>query len=87
MTRLTTIAQEEGLDLSASLGDPTQYGIHNKMVLVDLGARGQYAHVGSINGSETSNKVNREAALQVRSTALFNYLYAMFDHDWSQRLP
>ncbi|MFW6135661.1 MAG: lamin tail domain-containing protein [Chloroflexota bacterium] len=81
------IARSEGLDLSACLGDPTQYGIHNKMVLVDLGRRGQYAHVGSINGSETSNKINREMALQVRSMPLFNYLYAMFEYDWDQRSP
>jgi uncharacterized repeat protein (TIGR01451 family) len=81
------IAQAEGLDLSAHLGDPTQYGIHNKMVLVDLGAEGQYAHVGSINGSETSNKINREMALQVRSAALFNALYAMFDYDWTHQPP
>jgi hypothetical protein len=81
------IAQAEGLQLSAHLGDPTQYGIHNKMVLVDLGAEGKYAHVGSINGSEASSKVNREMALQVRSAPLFGYLYAMFDHDWSHRPP
>ncbi len=81
------IAEREGLDLRASLGDPTQYGIHNKMVLVDLGVRGRYAHVGSINGSETANKVNREMALQVRSTALFNYLHAMFEYDWDHRQP
>jgi phosphatidylserine/phosphatidylglycerophosphate/cardiolipin synthase-like enzyme len=80
------IAQSEGLDMSACLADPTHYGIHNKMVLVDLGAEGQYAHVGSINGSETANKVNREIALQVRSTALFNYLYAVFEHDWNHRV-
>ncbi|MGD2143781.1 MAG: lamin tail domain-containing protein [Anaerolineae bacterium] len=76
------IARAEGLDLAARLGDPTNYGIHNKMVLVDLGAEGKFAHAGSINGSETANKVNREMALQVRSAALFNYLYAMFQYDW-----
>jgi hypothetical protein len=81
------IAESEGLHLSAHLGDPTQYGIHNKMVLVDLGAGGQYVHVGSINGSETSNKVNREMALQVRSTGLFDYLYAMFEYDWNYEPP
>jgi hypothetical protein len=81
------IAQVEGLDMSAHLGDPTQYGIHNKMVLVNLGGGNKYAHVGSINGSETSNKVNREMALQVRSTALFDYLYDMFDYDWQQQAP
>jgi phosphatidylserine/phosphatidylglycerophosphate/cardiolipin synthase-like enzyme len=81
------IGRAEGLDLSAHLGDPTQYGIHNKMVLIDLGAEGKYAHVGSINGSETSNKINREIALQVRSSALFNSLYAMFEYDWTHQPP
>ncbi|HDQ71193.1 MAG TPA: DUF11 domain-containing protein [Chloroflexi bacterium] len=81
------IAASEGLDMSAHLGDPTQYGIHNKMVLVDLGAEGRYAHVGSINGSETSNKVNREIAIQVRSDEVFDYLYGMFDHDWRHQPP
>jgi len=80
-------AQAEGLDLSAHLGDPTACGIHNKMVLVDLGAEGKYAHVGSLNGSETSSKANREMALQVRSAVLFNYLYAMFDFDWAHQPP
>jgi uncharacterized repeat protein (TIGR01451 family) len=81
------IAQAEGLDLSAHLGDPTQYGIHNKMVLVDLGSEGKYAHVGSINGSEVSNKLNREMALQVRSAELFDYLYDVFAYDWSHQPP
>ncbi|MCP4544713.1 MAG: DUF11 domain-containing protein [Chloroflexi bacterium] len=84
---VNVIAQAEGLDMSAHLGDPTQHGIHNKMVLVDLGGGNKYAHVGSINGSETSNKVNREMALQVRSTGLYNYLYSMFDYDWQQQAP
>jgi hypothetical protein len=55
--------------------------------LVDLGAEGKYTHVGSINGSEASNKINREMALQVRSSGLFNYLYAMFVYDWNHRTP
>jgi phosphatidylserine/phosphatidylglycerophosphate/cardiolipin synthase-like enzyme len=82
---VNAIAESEGLDIKASLGDPTQYGIHNKMVLVDLGVEGRYAHVGSINGSETASKVNREMALQVRSSALFDYLHAMFEYDWAHR--
>jgi hypothetical protein len=43
--------------------------------------------VGSINGSETSNKVNRELALQVRSAALYDYLHAVFDYDWQHQPP
>ena len=81
------IAQDEALDLSARLGDPTEYGIHNKMVLVDLGAGGKHIHVGSINGSETSSKVNREMALQLRSEEAFDYLYGVFEHDWSHQPP
>ncbi len=84
---VNVIAQADKLDLSAHLGDPTQYGIHNKMALVNLGTEGKYVHVGSINGSETSNKVNREMALQVRSTALFDYLYTVFDYDWKYPPP
>jgi len=81
------IAQLEGLNLSAHLGDPTQYGIHNKMVLVDLGTEGKIIHVGSINGSETSSKVNREMALQVRSPALFDHLHDVFEYDWNHQPP
>jgi hypothetical protein len=84
---LNELAQAEGLDLSAHLGDPTRYGIHNKMVLVDLGAEGKYVHVGSLNGSETSSKINREMALQVRSAALFDYLHAVFQDDWAYQPP
>ncbi len=84
---VNAIAQSEGLDMSARMGDPTEYGIHNKMVLVDLRGRGRYAHVGSINGSETSSKVNREIALQVRSRELFDYLYQVFVHDWAHLVP
>lgn len=84
---VNAIAQDEGLDLSAQLGDPTQYGIHNKMVLVDLGTEGQYVHVGSINGSEPASKVNREMAIQVRCDSLFNYLRTLFEYDWNHRSP
>ena len=59
------LAREEHLDLEARIGDPTEYGIHNKMVLVNLHDEGPYIHIGSINGSESSNKVNREIALQL----------------------
>ena len=60
------LASAEGLDLQVRLGNPTHLGIHNKMVLVRIGGRG-YAHVGSINGSEVSSKVNGEVTLQVPS--------------------
>ncbi len=78
---LQSIAQAEGLDLQARLGNPTFLGVHNKMVLVQIGARGT-VHAGSINGSEVSSKVNREVALQVQSDAAYQYLKEVFDYDW-----
>lgn len=76
------IAREERLDLRAGLADTTGLGIHSKIVLVYLHEEGGYAHVGSINGSETSSKLNREIALQVRSDEVYDYLAAAFEYDW-----
>jgi uncharacterized repeat protein (TIGR01451 family) len=81
------IASDEGLDLEAVLCDPTVYGIHNKMVLVWLDDVGGYVHIGSINGSESSNKVNREIAIQLQSDEVYAYLKEMFDLDWRWSQP
>jgi len=81
------ISRAENLNLRASLGDPTAYGIHNKMVLVQLHDEGGYIHCGSINGSESSSKINRELALQVQSDAAYAYLEAMFLNDWYRSNP
>jgi phosphatidylserine/phosphatidylglycerophosphate/cardiolipin synthase-like enzyme len=81
------LARDEGLDLEAALCDPTFYGIHNKMVLVWLHGEGGYVHVGSINGSEGSSKVNRELALQVRSDEVYDYLARVFEADWRWAHP
>lgn len=75
------IAQGEGLDLRALLGNPTGSGIHNKLILVQAGGR-RWAHLGSINGSEASSKVNRELAIQVESEAVYGYLAPVFWVDW-----
>jgi phosphatidylserine/phosphatidylglycerophosphate/cardiolipin synthase-like enzyme len=68
-------------NLEARRGDPTFGGIHNKMFLFNIAGR-KVSHVGSLNGTETSNKVNREIALQVDSATAFNYLRSMFEADW-----
>jgi len=80
---LHQLAQQEGLDLEVRLGNPTGRGIHNKMVLVDLGLDGRYIHIGSINGSALSNKANRELALQLRSPDAYAYLSRVFEYDWA----
>jgi uncharacterized repeat protein (TIGR01451 family) len=77
-----SVARREKLSLVAIAGDPTQYGIHNKMVLVWLDDEGGYVHVGSLNGGETASKANRELVIQIRSDPLFHYLKRVFDWDW-----
>lgn len=71
-------------NLEVLRGNPALGGIHNKMFLFDVGGR-KTIHVGSLNGTETSNKVNREIVLQVESSAAYDYLHTMFDYDWRFR--
>lgn len=93
------IASREGLDLEAHWANPTggwvieeflagrEYeGIHNKMILARINGQG-YVHIGSINGSEVSSKVNRELAVQIQSDEAYNYLDDVFQYDWSVSEP
>ena len=68
--------------LQCRLGNVTGLGIHAKIFLVDTGDA-QWVHLGSINGTETSNKINREVALQFESPAGHAYLKDVFEHDWA----
>jgi len=78
---VSAIAVNEDLSLACLLGNPTGTGLHNKMVLVLAGGQG-WVHTGSINGSENSNKQNRELAVQVQSRAAFDGLSQVFWYDW-----
>lgn len=80
------IAAEEGLNLRAEQSNLTGIGIHNKMVLAQIDGAG-YVHVGSINGSEAANKINREVALQVQSDEAHAYLARVFELDWALSSP
>ncbi len=80
------LAAREGLDLEARLGNPTGLGIHNKMVLARIDGRG-YVHVGSLNGSEASSKLNREIALQVQADEAYEFLARVFELDWALSTP
>jgi hypothetical protein len=60
--------------------NPTGLGLHNKMVLAEIDGRG-YVHVGSLNGTEQSNKGNREVALQVQSDEAYAFLADLFVRD------
>lgn len=77
---VNSTARREALSLDCTLGNPTGLGIHNKMVLAWIDGQG-YIHAGSINGTELSNKGNRELALQVRSREAFAYLAYLFTGD------
>jgi uncharacterized repeat protein (TIGR01451 family) len=80
---LNALAHQEGLDLQARMGDPVKYGIHSKLVLVKItNSKSQISHVGSLNGSEASSKVNRELAVQVESQGLYEALARVFWIDW-----
>jgi phosphatidylserine/phosphatidylglycerophosphate/cardiolipin synthase-like enzyme len=78
---LKAIAQAEGLDLDARRRNPTGEGIHNKIVLAQIGGQG-WAVVGSLNGGEVSAKLNREMALLVGSDEVYAYLADVFWYDW-----
>ncbi len=75
------LAEIEGLNLRCQLANPSGLGLHNKMILAEIDQRG-YIFVGSINGTELSNKGNREVALLVQSDAAFQALADMFTRDW-----
>lgn len=75
------IAAGEGLDLDARTGNPSAGGIHAKLVLVRIGDR-HWAAVGSLNGGETSHKLNREVVLMVEQQEIYTRLYSVFEHDW-----
>ena len=79
------LAESENLQLNCATGNPAGLGIHNKMVLAEIDGLG-YVHVGSINGSETSSKGNRELALQVQSDEAYAYLADMFATDWPKHV-
>lgn len=69
-------------NLQVRLGDPALFGLHNKLFLFNVGGR-KIVHAGSLNGTETSSKVNREVALHVQSAAAYDYLHTMFEYDWA----
>jgi len=80
---LNAIAAQERLSLTCRLANVTGLGIHAKLFLADVGGE-KWVHLGSINGTENSNKRNREVALQLRSAEAYEWALAVFDHDWSR---
>jgi phosphatidylserine/phosphatidylglycerophosphate/cardiolipin synthase-like enzyme len=82
---LNAVAQAEHLDLVARRGNPTGAGLHAKLHLLALGDD-RWVVVSSVNGSEASNKLNREMGLALESAQAYTYLKHVFDNDWQQNL-
>lgn len=78
---VNAIAAAEGLDLAARLGNPTQGGIHAKVLLIRIGAA-HWSAVGSLNGSEVSHKLNREVVLLTDLVGVYTRLAEVFAWDW-----
>ena len=76
------VAGSEGLDLDARLGNPAAGGIHAKLVLASIGGE-RWSAVGSLNGSESSHKINREVVLLVDQPEIYARLADVFEHDWA----
>ena len=79
---LNGIAAQEGLNLTCRLANVTGLGIHAKVFLASVGDE-RWVHLGSINGTENSNKRNRELALQFRSAEAYEWMLTVFDYDWN----
>ncbi len=75
------IAHAEGLDLIARRGNPAGAGLHAKLHLLALGDK-RWVVAASMNGSEASNKLNREMGLALQSAQAYDYLKGVFDADW-----
>lgn len=80
---LNALARSESLPLNCRMGNVTGLGIHAKLFLVQTGSE-RWVNLGSINGSENSNKANREIALQFESPAAYDALEEVFAYDWAR---
>lgn len=75
------VASSEKLPIDCALANPAGLGIHSKILLAQVGGHG-IVHVGSINGTESSHKANRELAIQIHSDGVYDVLTEMFERDW-----
>ncbi|MCX6044068.1 MAG: phospholipase D-like domain-containing protein [Chloroflexi bacterium] len=80
---IRTLAAAEKLDIEAKVGNPTLGGIHAKLVLVAVGAE-RWSAVGSLNGGETSYKLNREVVVMTDLAGVYERLAQVFAWDWAK---
>jgi cardiolipin synthase len=80
---LNSIAKNEKLSLEARVANLSKMGIsyiHNKGVLVDS----QLTLVSSINWNRNSVTNNRETAVLIQGTEVFNHYETLFEDDWKR---
>ena len=75
------LAQAEGLDMEVALGNPAGAGLHAKLHLIAIASQ-RWTMLGSINGGEVSNKLNRELAIALESEMAYDFLSGVFWNDW-----
>ncbi len=80
---LNGLARAESLPLSCRLGNVAGLGVHAKTFFVQVGDE-KWVHIGSVNGTETSHKANREVALQFASADIYDFLMIVFEYDWAR---
>ncbi len=80
---VNALARARGWDLTVCVGNPTGWGLHAKVWLLALNEQ-RWAWVGSMNGSATSHKVNREMALLIASDGVYQTLHSVFRVDWQR---
>jgi len=75
------LAQTEGLDIKVRVGNPAGAGLHAKLHLIAIDSQ-RWTMLGSINGGEVSNKLNRELAIALESKMSYDFLSDVFWNDW-----
>ncbi len=80
---INSIAAAENLDLIARLGNPSGAGLHAKLHLIAIGEQ-RWIVLASMNGSEASNKLNREMGLALETRQGYNFLADVFFTDWQR---
>lgn len=83
LTYLNAVAAAEGLDLAVRMGNPTAGGIHAKLHLFHVGGE-MWSAIGSLNGSEISNKLNREVVVMTDLAGVYEHLVQVFAWDWER---
>lgn len=77
------LAEIEGLDIEARVGNPTAGGIHAKVMLAYVNNE-RWTAIGSLNGGEVSHKLNREVVVLTDMEEVYDRIREVFQWDWAR---